>query len=135
MPKMFELFVFKKFLNDNLDLNAADFNYQFSTYGNALDFLICKGDKKIVVDAKYKLHYNYGQIHQDIRQLAGYARLKKVKDQVPQIDGEIPCLIIYPKPIGNDKANSVSLKIDTLPIEEILAYHEVYKLGINLPLK
>lgn len=135
MPKMFELYVYKKLLDDNPDSSAAHFNYQFSTYGNALDFLICKGDKKIVVDTKYKLHYNYGQIHQDIRQLAGYSRLKKVKKQAPQIDSEISCLIIYPKPIGSKSPNDISLKIDTLLQDAIKAYHEVYKLGIDLPIK
>lgn len=135
MPKMFELYVLAKLLKDNADLTLANLNYQFATHGNALDFLICSGDKKIVVDTKYKLHYNYGQIHQDIRQLAGYARLNKVKNQAPQIDGEIPCLIIYPKQNGNNSLNDVSLKIDTLLQDDIKAYHEVYKLGIDLPVK
>lgn len=131
MPKMFELYVYAQLLKDNPELQAKDFNYQFSTYGNALDFLICSDKKKIVVDAKYKLHYNYSQVHNDIRQVAGYARLKKVKNQSPQLNEEIECLIIYPKPIGN--ITNEELQLDKLLNDEIKAYHKVYKIGINLP--
>ncbi|MCJ0741391.1 McrC family protein [Pedobacter montanisoli] len=135
MPKMFELYVFAGFLKDNSNLTANNFNYQFSTHGNSLDFLVCDESSekkvKIVVDTKYKLRYNYGQIHNDIRQVAGYARLNKVKEKGPKIEKEIPCLIIYPK---LDKEPEVSLNVGDLLNNEINAYHEVYKLGINLPL-
>jgi len=131
MPKMFELYVYAQLLKHNPELQAKDFNYQFSTHGNALDFLICTVEKKIVVDAKYKLHYNYSQVHNDIRQVAGYARLKKVKNQTPQLNEEIECLIIYPKPIGSISENNLNL--NSLQWDEINAYHKVYKIGINLP--
>ncbi|WP_312902962.1 5-methylcytosine restriction system specificity protein McrC [Chryseobacterium taichungense] len=131
MPKMFELYVYAQLLKDNPELKAENFNYQFSTHGNALDFLICSGDKKIVVDAKYKLHYNYSQVHNDIRQVAGYARLNKVKNKFPQLNEEIECLIIYPKPIDGICKNNLNL--GELQWDEINAYHKVYKIGINLP--
>jgi hypothetical protein len=131
MPKMFELYVYSQFLKDNPELQAKNFNYQFSTNGNALDFLICTLGKKIVVDTKYKLKYNYSQIHEDIRQVAGYARLNKVRNQWPPSSNEVPCLIIYPKPIETEF--NTKLVIDLLLVEKINAYHEVYKIGINLP--
>ena len=131
MPKMFELYVYAQLLKDNPELQAKNFNYQFSTNGNALDFLICTSNKKIVVDTKYKLKYNYSQIHEDIRQVAGYARLNKVRNQSPHLSDEVPCLIIYPKPLG--RKNETKLEIDKLLTEEISAYHEVYKLGIDIP--
>ncbi|SDH85211.1 McrBC 5-methylcytosine restriction system component [Chryseobacterium taeanense] len=131
MPKMFELYVYAQLLKDNPELKAENFNYQFSTHGNALDFLICSGDKKIVVDAKYKLHYNYSQVHNDIRQVAGYARLKKVKNQSPQLNEEIECLIIYPKPIDGICNNNLNL--GELKWDEVSVYHKVYKIGISLP--
>lgn len=134
MPKMFELYIYVKLLKDNPGISAEQLHYQFSTYGNSLDFLICSDQTKIVVDAKYKLQYNYKTIHDDIRQVAGYARLKKVKAQKPQIDDEeISCLIIYPNP---DAQEDVSLHIETLLREnnELKTYHKVYKIGIPLPL-
>jgi len=136
MPKMFELYVYARFLENNSNLNYKNFNYQFATQGNSLDFLICAGDKKMVVDTKYKLKYNYSQIHEDIRQVAGYARLNKVRDKVGFRNSkeEIPCLIIYPKPISNLN-NEVNLQVDNLfNAEKIEAYHEVYKIGIDLPI-
>lgn len=135
MPKMFELYVYARFLEDNSDLNYKNFNYQFATHGNLLDFLICAGDKKIVVDAKYKLKYNYSQIHEDIRQVAGYARLNKVRKKLKYSDNEeIPCLIIYPNPIQNNEKDKESLKIENLMTIEIGAYHKVFKLGVSLPI-
>jgi 5-methylcytosine-specific restriction endonuclease McrBC regulatory subunit McrC len=132
MPKMFELYVYAQFLKDNPELQAKNFNYQFSTNGNALDFLICTRDEKIVVDTKYKLKYNYSQIHEDIRQVAGYARLNKVRNQSPQSSDEVPCLIIYPKPIETEV--NTKLVLNNLPVEKINAYHKVCKIGINLPI-
>lgn len=131
MPKMFELYVYAQFLKDNPELQAKNFNYQFSTNGNALDFLICTSNKKIVVDTKYKLKYNYSQIHEDIRQVAGYARLNKVRNQSPKSSDEVPCLIIYPKPIETEV--NTKLVLNNLPVEKINAYHKVCKIGINLP--
>ena len=132
MPKMFELYVYAQFLKDNPELQAKNFNYQFSTNGNALDFLICTSEKKIVVDTKYKLKYNYSQIHEDIRQVAGYARLNKVRNQWPPSSNEVPCLIIYPKPIETEV--NTKLVLNNLPVEKINAYHKVCKIGINLPI-
>ena len=135
MPKMFELYVYAQLLKDNPDLNVGNFNYQFSTNGNALDFLICSNGKKIVVDAKYKLKYNYSKIHEDIRQVAGYARLNKVRNQLPKLSDEVPCLIIYPKPIdSNDYKNNFKLENIINTYDRIDAYHNVFKLGISLPL-
>lgn len=137
MPKMFELFVFSKLLRDNPKLTANNLNYQFGTHGNSLDFLISTGDEKIVVDTKYKLKYNYGQIHEDIRQVAGYARLNKVRKEVGMENSneEISCLIIYPRPIDKDESDS-KLEIDKLLTvsNQINAYHKVYKVGVSLPL-
>lgn len=137
MPKMFELYVYAKLLEDNPTLNHKNLNYQFSTHGNSLDFLICTKDEKIVVDTKYKLKYNYGQIHEDIRQVAGYARLNRVRKEVgfEKSNEEIPCLIIYPKPIEKNEEEKV-LELDKFLLNEnrINAYHQVYKLGIPLPI-
>ncbi|MBD8080901.1 5-methylcytosine restriction system specificity protein McrC [Chryseobacterium caseinilyticum] len=136
MPKMFELYVYAKLLEDNPTLNHKNFNYQFSTHGNSLDFLICTDKEKIVVDTKYKLKYNYSQIHEDIRQVAGYARLNKVRDEVGLENSgeEIPCLIIYPK--SAEIISDSKLEIDKLLDDQnkINAYHQVYKIGIDLPI-
>lgn len=132
MPKLFEMYVFSKMIEDNPDLKR-EIIYQFSTYGNALDILVSKENCQMVIDAKYKLHYQNSHLHQDIRQVAGYARLNKVRDKLKVTDDlNIDCLIIYP-----DLENGIedfSLENMMNKRELIKAYHKVYKLGVKLPI-
>ena len=136
MPRLFELYVYHHLLISNE--NAKDrILYQFATYGNSLDFLIKDDDNPMIIDTKYKLHYENGHIHQDIRQVSGYARLNKVRDELGITDdSNINCLIIYPDPKGLDLSNS-KLEIDSLisESERIEPYYKVFKLGVKLPLQ
>ena len=132
MPRLFELYVYSKMIEANPN-NKSNIHYQFSTYGNALDILVSKEGSQMVIDAKYKLHYKNGHLHQDIRQVAGYARLNKVRKKLDVTDDRnIDCLIIYP-----DIENGVDdLSLDNIKYKmtEITAYHKVYKLGVKLPI-
>ncbi|CDS92109.1 McrBC 5-methylcytosine restriction system component [Sphingobacterium sp. PM2-P1-29] len=132
MPRLFEMYVFSKMIEDNPD-SKREIIYQFSTYGNALDILVSKKDCQMVIDAKYKLHYQNSHLHQDIRQVAGYARLNKVRDKLKVTDDlNIDCLIIYP-----DIENGIEdfcLENMMNKRELIKAYHKVYKLGVKLPI-
>ena len=131
MPRLFELYAYSKMIEANpTDRNAI--HYQFSTYGNALDILVSKPEFQMVIDAKYKLHYKNGHLHEDIRQVAGYARLNKVREKLNVTDDRnIECLIIYPDmENGLDDLSLEKIKEKMTPIK---AYHKVYKLGIELP--
>lgn len=133
MPRLFELYVYSKMVAAN-SIDCKQIHFQFKTYGNALDILVSKPGSQMVIDAKYKLHYKHGQVHQDIRQVAGYSRLMKVRKQLnlnDKDDTNIDCLIIYP-----DMENGVNdLSFDTIKDkrQSIVAYHKVYKLGMKLP--
>lgn len=133
MPRLFELYVYSKMVAAN-PIDKQQIHFQFKTYGNALDILVSKPERQMVIDAKYKLHYKHGQVHQDIRQVAGYSRLMKVRKQLnfnDKDDTNIDCLIIYP-----DMQNGVDdLTFDTIKDkrQNIEAYYKVYKLGIKLP--
>lgn len=131
MPRLFEMFIYCKMVQAN-DNEKKGIHYQFSTYGNALDILVSVTDKQFVVDAKYKLHYQNSHLHEDIRQVAGYARLNKVRDKLNIIgDINIDCLIIYP-----DMEKGIDyLSLDNINRfkSEIKAYHKVFKLGVKLP--
>lgn len=141
MPRLFELYFYQKLLKAN-NFDRGKIQYQFSTFGNSLDFFINNGKDSIVIDTKYKLHYKQGHIHSDIRQVSGYARLRKVRNEIkkscPDWDENslVNCLIIYPE-IERQKDFNYSLdflsKICGNPENEIKAYHKVYKLGISLP--
>jgi len=133
MPRLFELYVYRQLLQI---FSPNEINYHVSTYGNELDFLITKEGYKMVIDAKYKMHYKSSHIHNDIRQVSGYARLKKVYDMLYLTEEEnkkiIDCLIIYPDiECKNEFITNEELKNK----KQIMAYRNVYKIGINLPIK
>lgn len=138
MPRLFELYFYQKLLKAN-NYDRGKIQYQFSTFGNSLDFLISDGENSIVIDTKYKLHYKQGHIHSDIRQVSGYARLRKVRNELKldvENDTHVDCLIIYPD-LNADKdfiysTNNISAEIKKEE-NKIKAYHKVYKLGIKLP--
>jgi hypothetical protein len=130
MSKLFELYVYG-FLK-NMFPKTNELHYHFSTYGNELDFLVDSDGTKMVIDAKYKPIYTTGQVHDDMRQVSGYARLNKVYNELKiEDDRLIDCLIIYP-----DIKEGVSYtdKPD-LKASKSNAYKKVFKLGISLPLK
>lgn len=134
MPRLFELYVYQKILIANSTARNK-IKYQFKTYGNYLDVLIKDGSDSIIIDTKYKLHYINSHIHQDIRQVSGYARLKKVrKECIVTDDIHINCLIIYP--VLENGLEDFSLDFISKELKEkneIKAYHKVYKLGVCLP--
>jgi 5-methylcytosine-specific restriction enzyme subunit McrC len=129
MPRLFELYVYQRLLH----AFPNHVYYHFSTYGNELDFLITAVGYEMVIDAKYKLHYSKSHIHNDIRQISGYARLKKVYSEL-KIDNDqiIDCLIIYPN-LHPETSQRISLDSIKTEANCIKAYRNVYKLGINLP--
>lgn len=132
MPRLFELYVYSRMIVSNSELKK-EIHYQFSTYGNALDILVSSPNYQMVIDAKYKLKYKRGHLHEDIRQVAGYARLNKVRKKLNiEDDKTINCLIIYP-----DMENGIddfSLNNIQQSKQEIKSYYKVFKLGVKLPL-
>lgn len=146
MPKLFELYFYCQLLKAN-PADKQYIHFQFSTYGNSLDLLITKPGYEMVIDVKYKLHYNYSQVHQDIRQVAGYARLTKVLKRLGIIDGRgeqlyidgipkesvVDCLIIYPI-MNEPESKALTLESIKMMMQPIEAYHNVYKLGISFPI-
>lgn len=138
MPQLFELYFYYKLLNSNPE-SQSKVCFQYSTYGNALDFLITEEGCEMIIDTKYKPYYNKGRIHEDIRQVSGYARLNKVRKRLglQGSDEIIDCLIIYPKigeGIREETYKLPKLKEALVEKNQIKMYHKVYKLGIDLPL-
>jgi 5-methylcytosine-specific restriction endonuclease McrBC regulatory subunit McrC len=135
MPILFELYVYQKLLKAN-NFDAKKIQFQFKTYGNHLDFLINDGDNSMIIDAKYKVHYQQGHIHQDIRQVSGYARLNAVREKLKvEDDSNINCLIIYPTLEKHETDFNLDKIVEGFNNDNnrIMAYHKVYKLGVTLP--
>jgi 5-methylcytosine-specific restriction enzyme subunit McrC len=103
------------------------------TYGLP-DYLITKSDSKCIADAKYKPLYNNSSNYdiENIRQLSGYARDKKVFDKLDKSPTEIiDCVLIYPLPISNN--SSVEFKIDLEQAEDLGSFVQFKKLGVPIP--
>jgi len=142
MPRLFELYVYQKLLRAN-GHDTEKIKYQYSTYGNSLDILIKDGENSMIIDAKYKLQYRSNLVHQDIRQVAGYARLNKVRKEL-EIDDDrnVECLIIYPKTnnfykVGEDPLmNYFSLsnikRLLTVEHNQVKGYYRIYKIALDI---
>lgn len=97
MSKLFELYVFKK-LREQFPENG-EVMYHKKYNRQEPDFILnTQCGIKAVVDAKYKPRYNSGNPSmEDARQLAGYARLNRIYEELGVKPNEIiSCYFIYP---------------------------------------
>lgn len=126
MPKLFELYVYKK-LQEQFGREAV--TYHLTADYTELDFLLKTSEYKMVIDAKYKPIYEEGKVIDDIRQVSAYARLEKVYKKLGLENSNqlIDCLIIYPSLEENKDLNIENKK-------EISEYKNIYKLSVSIPL-
>ena len=127
MPKLFELYVYKKLQEKFGD--REEVLYHFIADYTELDFLLNTSEYKMVIDAKYKPIYEDSRVIDDIRQVSGYARLTEVYKKLGLKDSNelIDCLIIYPSLEENKGLNIENKK-------EISEYKNIYKLSVSIPL-
>jgi 5-methylcytosine-specific restriction enzyme subunit McrC len=133
MSKLFELYVFSKLKEHFTHHKEVTYHQKFNYLEP--DYIVNTNDgvTKMVVDAKYKPQYQDGNVStEDIRQISGYARLKKIYKFLEfEEDKIIDCLVIY----SNQSANRKDFKGDNFKIEEEKEYNRFYKIGIELPVK
>ena len=131
MSKLFELYVFAKLKQRFPEKNEVIYHKNINYL--ELDFLINSKRENIfmVVDAKYKPQYTDRKINkEDIRQVAGYARLKEVYD-ILKVDynKNIDCLITYPN-LNEGNEDFVNINFTVNPLKKYVGF---YKLDIKLP--
>jgi 5-methylcytosine-specific restriction enzyme subunit McrC len=127
MSKLFELHVLgmlkERFRND----------IQFQVKGNYgdADYILTREGMKMIIDAKYKPKYKDEDKIEDIRQLSGYGRDKKLLEMLHVAETSVvDLLIIYPNPEGvTDFKNDILLNNR----ENIKKFVQFYKIGIKLP--
>lgn len=133
MSKLFELFVFSKLRQRFTQHNEVTYHKKFNYLEP--DYIVKSKDGlyKMVVDAKYKPQYQDGNIStEDIRQISGYARLKRVYEFLKfEDDKVIDCLVIY----SNQTANRKDFIGENFKLVEEKEYAKFYKIGIELPVK
>ena len=132
MARLFERYVYHL-----LCLKYENIRFQISGHGNVMDF--CKPDEHLVIDAKYKPIWSVGnQIdHDNVRQLAGYARLIGYREDPRVLDARdnviCPCLILYPDiENGIETFNNDNI-LDCGGRKQVAEYLCFYKIGIKLP--
>ncbi|WP_181308170.1 hypothetical protein [Rufibacter sp. XAAS-G3-1] len=137
MSKLFELYVLG-LLKDRY--GSVDVDFQFGDKANKLDFLLNTDDFVGVVDAKYKLKYEDGNIKSaDIRQVSGYARMHKVYQKLGKtpVDNQphqlIDCLIIYPEKELKVNLKEYKLVLSKKEENKVKRYAGMYKVGVPLP--
>ena len=125
MPKLFELYVYKK-LQEQFGREAV--TYHLTADYTELDFLLNTPEYKMVIDAKYKPIYEGGKVIDDIRQVSAYARLEAVYNEFKIEENKlIDCLIIYPSLEENKD-------LDFNKLETIEGYAKIYKQSLSIPL-
>jgi len=133
MSKLFELFVYSK-LKERFNLHKEVTYHKKFNYLEP-DFIIKSKDglTKMIVDAKYKPQYQYRNIvTDDIRQISGYSRLKRIYEFLEFDDDKIiDCLVIY----SNQTIKRKDFKGDNFKLDEEKEYSKFYKIGIELPIK
>lgn len=133
MSKLFELYVYSKLKERFTHHKEVTYHQKFNYLEP--DFIVNTNDglTKMVVDAKYKPQYQDGNVStEDIRQISGYARLKKIYKFLEfEEDKIIDCLVVY----SNQSANRKDFKDENFNIEEEKEYNRFFKIGIELPVK
>ena len=161
MPRLYEMYVL------SLLRKAYGDQIQFQVKGcrkTQVDYIKKSENEKLIIDAKYKPQYNEGNrgILDDIREISGYARDKKILDTLEwNLEDEFAkgnyfpkCLIIYPDPntrfkreTGDPEEELDESKMEEMvgefPQKEILCeeshYKEIpgfkdfYKIAVPLP--
>jgi 5-methylcytosine-specific restriction enzyme subunit McrC len=127
MALLFEIYVFSKLKKSQ----GKSISYQVRGVAETeVDFV--DKDASMIIDTKYKSIYETSFNIDDIRQLSGYSRDKRIRQTFTsqQPDNQEPaCLIIYPKAAGVQDLDGYQSK---QPIEQ---FSNFYKLGIQLPIK
>ncbi|QZD34035.1 MULTISPECIES: McrC family protein [Acinetobacter] len=134
MPKLFELYV----LGLLKEKYGKKIHFQEKANYGEPDFLLITESEKIVIDTKYKQLYqdnekNRGRYNSDdIRQIAGYARDKKILKCFGYSGEEmenivVDCLIIYPDQRSFEQLPKL---LKAQPIDQFIKF---YKMPIKLP--
>tara|TARA_R110002049_G_scaffold12931_1_gene57167 strand:- start:2711 stop:4015 length:1305 start_codon:yes stop_codon:yes gene_type:complete len=132
MPKLFELFLFKK-LKEVFPLrNEVIYHKKFNSLEPDILLKSKDNEYKVIIDAKYKPKYEDGSIsHDDAAQVSGYGRLKSIRKELKVVDNNLlsDTLIIY---TSNTSENKDIIK-ENLLLEEDKRYYKLYKYSIQIP--
>jgi hypothetical protein len=128
MSKLFELYVFQKL--KQIFPVPGSVSYHDTFRRKETDILITEKGFQCVIDCKYKPRYHFqAPSLEDVRQLAGYTRMKGVYSRLSTPSREnIKGVIVY----ANQKSEA-NIEKGKMFSTEITGYVSLYKIGIRLP--
>ena len=136
MSKLFELYVYHHLRN--VFTEKGEVQYHVNAHYQELDYLLHPKEwaNPYVIDAKYKPKYKQQASISidDAREVAGYARLSKIYNELGLDEDTAPpikCLIIYP---DQEKEENFAFTRESEPkFDTVGRYVRMYKVGIRLP--
>lgn len=129
MPLLFELYVYALLK----EAYGREVKYHVRTLGNEIDFM--KTDERLIIDTKYITRWDTCTVHENVRQLAGYARNHRFRaDLLHESERDmhiLDCMVIYPSKNGRNAFDSKKNMLDNAASsEDYLKFHTV---AIRLP--
>ena len=135
MSKLFEMYVFHHLRQ--VFTEKGEVQYHINVHHQELDYLLKPKEwaNPYVIDAKYKPKYKYkgGISTDDAREVAGYARLSGIYDELgmEEMAPPIKCLIVYP---DQEEEEHFRFSRTEEPIfDKVSGYVRMYKIGVRLP--
>ena len=128
MPLLFELYVLGKLRKRY----GCGIKYHTRSKGNEIDF--GKQSEQLIIDTKYTDKWTDSTVHDNVRQLAGYARNKNIRMKLGIYDDTtvMNCMIAYPDRHGISSFTRHNI-LEENSVGNIAEYIKFYKIGISLP--
>ena len=106
--------------------------YHTRSKGNEIDF--GKQSEQLIIDTKYTDKWTDSTVHDNVRQLAGYARNKSIRMKLGIYDDTtvMNCMIAYPDRHGISSFTRHNI-LEEKSVGNIADYIKFYKIGISLP--
>ena len=128
MSRLYEMYVLSKLREEY----GQEILFQVSGYGKSKADYVHTGEN-LILDAKYKLQYEKGIELEDIREISGYARDRKILKTMgaDDKDKEVKCVVVYP--VESEVEKSVTAATLWERSTDIKEFRNFRKIGIKIP--
>lgn len=129
MSRLYEMYVLSKLREEF----GKEILFQVAGCGKSKVDFVHLGEN-LIMDAKYKPQYKDGIVLDDVREMSGYARDRKILKTmgVDDEDNEVKCVVVYPVEI--EEKNSAKVTTLWAQATEIKEFRNFRKIGIKVPI-
>lgn len=129
MSRLYEMYVLSKLREEF----GHEILFQVPGYGKSKVDYVHTGEK-LIMDAKYKPQYKAGLALEDIREISGYTRDRKILKTIgaDEEDKEVRCVVVYPTETEEKNiAKELTLWDRATEIDE---FRNFRKIGVRVPI-